>query len=371
MRYWDGSAITYGAGKPLVTLHINSPKAVRAIFTNMTLGFGESYMRGLIEVDGPLDGVAQLVAQNKQAFGKLSMTGVIGFKNWNRKDTQKSQIQRHYDLGNDFYKLWLDTSMTYSCAYFRTPKDTLEKAQQQKVELLLRKLQLKKGQQVLDIGCGWGTLLIKAAQEYGVSGLGITLSQQQFEHATAEAKRLGLDKKIHFELVNYQDLAKRGKQYDRIISVGMYEHVGRNNQKQYFKAVDTLLKPSGVSVLHTISNQDRGGTDPWMDKYIFPGGYIPAIQQIVNELPSYDFHMIDYENLRIHYAMTLDEWWKRFEKHKDTVIKRYGQEFYRMWRLYLASCAANFRYGDLELSQVVFVKGINNELPLTREHLCK
>jgi cyclopropane-fatty-acyl-phospholipid synthase len=261
--------------------------------------------------------------------------------------------------------------MTYSCAYFKTPKDTLERAQSQKVDHLLKKLQLKKGQRLLDIGSGWGTLLIRAAQECGVTGLGITLSQEQLDHSQAEAKRLGLDNKIKFELINYQDLAERepAESFDRIISVGMYEHVGRNNQKLYFEAVAKLLKPGTISVLHTINNQDSQGNNPWIDKYIFPGGHIPSLQSIIEELSKHNLHIFDYENLRMHYAKTLDEWWRRFEKYKNTVIKMYDERFYRMWRLYLASSSASFRYNDLELAQIVFTKGLNNDLPLTREYL--
>lgn len=370
ITYPDGTAKTYGTGKPKTQLIFKTPGALHATFRSLTLGFGEHYMDGSIEVDGPLEELMRLVYQNAAAFRELRVLGVLGIRNWNRKGKQQAQIQHHYDLGNDFYKLWLDKSMTYSCAYFKKPSDSLEKAQKQKVAHLLRKLQLRPGMHMLDIGSGWGELLITAAKEHGATGLGITLSQEQFEHSNARAKRLGLSDKIRFELVNYQDLPARGERYDRIISVGMFEHVGRGNQRAYFSAINKLLKPGAVSVLHTISGE-RGGTDPWMDRYIFPGGYIPAVKQVVGQLAKYDFRLFDYENLRLHYAMTLDEWWRRFEQHKKEVVDKYDERFYRMWRLYLAACAANFRYGDLGLSQFVFTKGVNNELPLTREFLYK
>jgi cyclopropane-fatty-acyl-phospholipid synthase len=373
VTYWDGSTITYGNETPWAHVTFKSRAAARSVLKNLTLGFGEAYMDGTIEVNGPFDQLARLVAENQSAFDGLMLSSKIKLPTRNKRGDQSGNIQHHYDLGNDFYKLWLDESMTYSCAYFKTPKDTLEQAQSQKVDHLLKKLQLKKGQRVLDIGSGWGTLLIRAAKQYGIKGLGITLSKEQHAHSQAEAKRLGLDKQIQFELINYQDLAERepAASFDRIISVGMYEHVGKNNQKLYFDAVEKLLKQDGLSVLHTISNQSGDGFDPWIDKYIFPGGHIPSIQSIVEELPRHQFDMIDYENLRIHYALTLEEWWRRFEKNKAKVIKMYDERFYRMWRMYLASCAANFRWSDLELSQVVFVKNNNNELPLTREHIYK
>jgi cyclopropane-fatty-acyl-phospholipid synthase len=371
VTYWDGTEKTYGNGKPLVHVSVNTPKAVRKIMRQGNLGFGESYMDGLIDIDGPLDQILRLSNDNKPTSRLLSKVRVPRPRNVNVKSTQRRQIAHHYDIGNDFYKLWLDESMTYSCAYFKTDKDTLEQAQAQKVDHLLRKLQLKKGMTLLDIGCGWGTLMITAAKKYGVSGVGITLSKNQQKHATAAAKKAGVSKLVQFKLMNYQDLAETGEQFDRIISVGMFEHVGKGNHAKYFAAVDKMLKSGGLSVLHTISHTHETASDPWIVKYIFPGGYIPSVRETVAHLPKHDFQLYDYENLRIHYAMTLDEWWRRFERHKEKVIKMYDERFYRMWRLYLASSSAAFRYGDLNLSQFVFVKGVDNELPLTREFLYK
>ncbi len=374
MTYWDGTTVTYGQEKPYFSLTLKSPAAARAIFKNLELGFGESYMDGLIDIDGAADQVMRLVSENKAAFAKFKPLNWVRPKNVNVRSNQKAQIQHHYDLGNSFYKLWLDKSMTYSCAYFHKTSDSLEKAQTQKVEHLLRKLQLERGQHMLDIGCGWGTLLVTAAKEYGVKGLGITLSEEQLKHATESAKKAGVDSQVKFELAGYQDIAERPESqdgYDRVISVGMFEHVGRRNQADYFAAVTKMLKPQGISVLHTISHDHETASDAWIDKYIFPGGYIPSIRQVVSALPRYDFRLFDYENLRIHYAYTLDEWLRRFENHKEKVIKMYDERFYRMWRLYLGSSSAAFRYGDLSLSQFVFSKGLNNDLPLTREFLYK
>ncbi|HEU0266036.1 MAG TPA: cyclopropane-fatty-acyl-phospholipid synthase family protein, partial [Candidatus Saccharimonadaceae bacterium] len=229
----------------------------------------------------------------------------------------------------------------------------------------------KEGMRLLDIGCGWGTLLITAARKYGVSGLGITLSENQQKYATEAAQRAGVADKVEFKLMNYQDLAEQHEMFDRIISVGMFEHVGKGNHETYFRAIDKMLRPKAISVLHCISHTHETPTDPWIDKYIFPGGYIPSVHGVVDHLPRHNLQLMDYENLRIHYAMTLDEWWVRFEKHKAEIIKMYDEKFYRMWRLYLASSSAAFRYGDLTLSQFVFTKGSNNDLPLTREFLYK
>jgi len=371
VTYWDGTTVKYGPDKPLLHVTVHSPKAVRAIARHTSVGFGESYMDGLIDVKGPIDQVNRMSIENTPTNKVLRKVRLRRAKNSNRRGRQRGYIAHHYDIGNDFYKLWLDKSMTYSCAYFRKPSDSLEKAQSQKVDHILRKLQLKKGMHLLDIGSGWGTLLIRAAKEYGVTGVGVTLSRNQRAHAEEAAKKAGVDKLVKFELLNYQDLAERGDKFDRIVSVGMFEHVGKGNQPKYFSAIDKMLKPQGLSVLHTISHAHETPTDPWIDKYIFPGGYLPTVGQVVNQLPRYNFYLADYENLRMHYAMTLDEWLRRFELHKKEVLDMYDERFYRMWRLYLGSSSAAFRYGDLSLSQFVFTKGQNNDLPLTREFLYK
>lgn len=371
VTYWDGTSVTYGTGTPELHITIKTPRAVRAMLKNLTLGFGESYMNGLIDIDGPLDEVNRLASENKPNLRLASSMRWVRARNTNIRGKQQSFISHHYDIGNDFYKMWLDTSLTYSCGYFRKPTDSLETAQAQKVAHLLRKLQLKKGMSLLDIGSGWGTLLITAAKDYGIRGMGITLSREQLKYSQAAAKKAGVADRIDFKLLNYQDLAEQDVEFERIISVGMFEHVGKGNHDKYFQAVDDMLVPGGLSVLHSITHDHETPTDPWIDKYIFPGGYVPPIKMVVSKLPNYNFRLLDYENLRLHYAMTLDEWLRRFEAHKKDVLKMYDERFYRMWRLYLASSSAAFRYGDLSLSQFVFSKGLNNDLPLTREHIYK
>jgi len=369
VTYWDGETHKFGNEKPYFHLHIKNPAAIRAILKNMSLGFGESYAAGDIEVEGNLSDIGRLVAQNQAAFGGLGKLVRLAKLRKNTRGKQKGYIAHHYDLGNGFYKLWLDKSMTYSCAYYESPKDTLETAQQRKVGYILKKLQLQPGQTLLDIGSGWGTLLITAAKKYGVRGLGVTLSEEQLAHSKKAAKEAGVHKHVSFELVNYQELPKRKATFDRIVSVGMFEHVGQGNHAQYYKAVDRLLKPSGVSVLHTITQQTEEPNDPWIDTYIFPGGYLPSNREITAALPNYNFRLTDYENLRIHYAMTLEEWQRRFQLHRAKVIHMFDERFFRMWDLWLASSAAGFRYGNLDLSQYVFTKGPQNNAPLTRDYL--
>ncbi len=372
VTFWDTTKKTYGYGQPLVKLHVKSKAVPRAMMRNLSLGTGESYMKDQLKIEEPLDQFFRIVYENQKAFEKLLNLKISYRRQTNKKNTQKSYIAHHYDLSNDFYKLWLDNeTMAYTCAYFRTSKDSLEQAQIQKFDHVLRKLQLKKGHTMLDIGCGWGHLLVRAVKEYGASGLGVTLSEEQYTYAVALAKKEGVADKAKFELLNYQDLPKRTIQFDRVISVGILEHVGWGNHGDYFKVVDQMLKPGGISLLHSISQQKEVITDAWIDKYIFPGGYLPSIREVTDHLPDHDFRLIDYENLRIHYAMTLDEWSKRFEANKDKIIEMFDEKFYRMWRFWLAGSSASFRYGPTDLSQFVFTKGINNDLPLTREHLYK
>jgi len=370
--FWGQEKKVYGEGQPLIGLRFKDPKVVNEIVRKMDLGFGEAYMDERIDVVfGDLDQLLRLVELNSVSFRGILASANQYRYNRNIKRNQREQIHAHYDVGNDFYKLWLDDTMTYTCAYFKTPKDTLEQAQRQKIDHVLRKLQLEPGHEFVDIGCGWGHLVVRAAKLYGAKGRGVTLSRQQYEYAVELAKREGVSDLAQFENINYQDLLPTDKQYDRVISVGILEHVGKGNHRQYFDVVNALLKPGGVSVLHSITHQKEQPVPAFIDKYVFPGGYIPSSREIISLLPEYEFRMIDYENLRVHYDMTLCEWLKRFEEHVDEIRKTYGEKFVRMWRLYLVGSIASFRYGSNDLSQIVFTKGINNNLPLTREFLYK
>lgn len=366
VSYWDGTTKTYGP-VPELQISIKNQAVVRAMAKNVNLGVGEAYMDGNLEIND-LGLLMKLVADNQKAFG-VSVPR-LGLRQ-NTKSTQARLVQHHYDVGNDFYKLWLDRAMIYSCAYFKKPTDSLDQAQQQKLDHVLTKLRLQSGHKLLDIGSGWGDLLLKAARDYGVSGLGVTLSKQQVAHANARAKAEKLDHLVEFRLQNFQDIPSGDGPFDRIVSVGSYEHVGRDNQATYFEVVDRLLKPGGISVLHTISKQTEDPMNPWIDKYIFPGTYIPAVRQLIKHLPAHDFRLLDYESLRPHYAKTLGYWHDNYEQHQAEVIKMFDERFYRMWKFYLATVGASFTYGLLDLSQVTFSKGLSQDWPLTREFLYK
>ncbi len=373
VTYWDGDSRIYGEyTKPVLGITLKDKKIVKEMAKNPSLAVGEAYMDGNLLVEGPLDLLAEVAYLNPQIFDLKGASRAFRGHNANRKAKQQKNISYHYDLGNDFYKLWLDReTFGYSCSYYKTPKDTLEDGQRQKFDHVLKKLQLSNSRELLDIGFGWGYLLIRAAKVYGVKGLGVSLSKEQHTYAQAWAKREKVDHLVTFKLMNYQDLPKLKRKFDRIVSIGFFEHVGKYDQANYFKLVDRLLADDGLSVLHTITQQKTEESDPWLDRYIFPGGYIPSISSVNILLADSGFVLKDYENIGPHYIKTCQQWWDRFEKHKEEIIGKYGERFYRMWRFYLASCVGGFRAGDISLSQFVFTRVPGNDWPLTREHIYK
>ena len=367
VTYPSGQRRTYGKGAKAVHVRVHSLPISR--FGNPSLFVGESYMHKNIEIDeDQLDELFRIMSLNEVKSPLLRATQSLPKRQLNRRQFQRRQISHHYDVGNDYYKLWLDKSMTYSCAYFKRPHDSLEKAQQQKTDHVLRKLQLETGQTLLDIGCGWGHLAVAAARKYGVRVLGITLSEEQATAAKKLAEREEVNKLVSFELKNYQDLSSH-QQFDRIVSVGMFEHVGRGNHAIYFEKVRELLKDNGVSVLHTITARHEHAASSWIDKYIFPGGYLPTIALIEELLARYNFLSVDRENLWQHYAMTLDIWRQRHRAHREQIIKMFDEPFYRMRDLWLAGSAAAFRYAGTDINQFIFTKHKPKRWPLTREYL--
>lgn len=256
--------------------------------------------------------------------------------------------------------------MSYSCGYFKNPGDTLFEAQVAKADHILKKLQLEMGMTLLDIGCGWGFLLMRAARRYGVKGMGITLSQEQYEHFSREIQDQHLEERLEVRLMDYREIKESGLKFDRVVSVGMVEHVGRGNYDLFLENAANVLKPGGLFLLHFISAMEEHAGDPFIRKYIFPGGVIPSLREIVDLMPEYDFRTLDVESLRRHYTRTLLCWRENFLKHKEKIAAERGQEFVRMWELYLASCAAAFHQGIVDLHQILMSKGVNNELPMVR-----
>jgi len=369
VKYWDGDEKKYGNGNPSLKLVFNKPLPLSFSLDDPMLSIGEAYMDDLIDFEGNFDDVMKIVAKNRALMEgnkkKLFAKSIDTINKISFIKKQKENIRNHYDLGNDFFTLWLDETMSYSCAYFKNPEESLFEAQIDKIDHILKKLQLKPGEKLLDIGSGWGCLIIRAAQQYGVKATGITISEEQYKHTKEEIKKLGLEGQVEVKLQDYLDLEVEDQQFDKIVSVGMFEHVGKENLSTYMAKVDELLKPEGISLLHSITGDSEDGVNSWIEKYIFPGGYIPSLSETMGLLPDFDFHLIHLESLRMHYAMTLDNWYENYKMNWDYVENRYGRRFARMWELYLKACASNFRAAGLDVYQFLFSKGLNNDLSLT------
>lgn len=355
-----------GNSTPEFTVTLHHDLDQKALLTSTSLALGEAYMRGDIEVDRDLYEVLDLFmgqmgkfTTDKSALKKLIITS-------KSKRNQKKEVTSHYDIGNDFYRLWLDETMSYSCGYFKEDSYSLYQAQVGKVDHILEKLHLEAGMTLLDVGCGWGFLLKEAAKKYGVKGTGITLSEEQYKKFSEDIEKEGLQDLLCVKLMDYRDLEKSGLEFDRVVSVGMIEHVGRGNYELFMKNVDAVLKPQGLFLLHYISALKEHEGDAWIKKYIFPGGTIPSLREIMDILPEHNFYTLDVESLRRHYNRTLLCWRENFLKHRDEVVKMQGEEFARMWELYLSACAATFHNGIIDLHQILISKGVNNHLPMKR-----
>ena len=371
VKFWDGDEVKVGENDPLFKIILKKPIPKKDILTSTTLAFGEAYMNGDLEVEGDFLLMLNAVLKYKDKF-TTDFKGLPKiFSNLTSTKKQKEEVTYHYDIGNDFYKLWLDDTLSYSCAYFKNENESLGEAQLNKIHHLLKKLNLREGITLLDIGCGWGALLIEAAKLYKIKGLGITLSEEQFKAFKERIEKENLQDYLQVKLMDYRELEKSGLLFDRVVSVGMLEHVGRSNYDLFMKCVSKVLKKEGVFVLHYISGLYESEGDAWIKKYIFPGGVIPTLREIISLSADYKFYTVDVESLRMHYYKTLIKWAENFEKNTDKVREMFDEKFVRMWRMYLYSCAACFYTGVIDLHQIVFTKGVNNSLPLTREYLYK
>lgn len=371
VKFWDGDEVKVGENEPLFKIILKKPIPKKDILTSTTLAFGEAYMNGDLEVEGDFLLMLNTVLKYKEKFTTDFKGLPKVFSNLTSRKKQKEEVTYHYDIGNDFYKLWLDDTLSYSCAYFKNENESLGEAQLNKIHHLLKKLNLSEGMTLLDIGCGWGALLIEAAKLYKIKGLGITLSEEQYKAFKEKIEKENLQDYLQVKLMDYRELEKSGLLFDRVVSVGMLEHVGRSNYDLFMKCVSKVLKKEGVFVLHYISGLYESEGDAWIRKYIFPGGVIPTLREIISLSADYRFYTVDVESLRMHYYKTLLKWAENFEKNTDKVREMFDEKFVRMWRMYLYSCAACFYTGVIDLHQIVFTKGVNNSLPLTREYLYK
>jgi cyclopropane-fatty-acyl-phospholipid synthase len=385
VAYASGETSTYGQatpGYPDVAVRFTDTKVGRDIVLDPRLGAGEAYMDGRIAMErGEIIDLIELVQANNrwEKRGKLlapslsrKIVGRFAFlaHSFNKAATSKRNVAHHYDIGNDLYKLMLDADhMQYSCAYWPREGMTLEQAQEAKLAHIAAKLAIEPGHSVLDVGCGWGGMAIYLARKYGVEVHGITLSEEQIALAKERAEAAGVADKTRFELVDYRELAGRGVTYDRIVSVGMFEHVGTPQYETFFRTCANLLKDDGAMLLHTIGRMGKPSrTDAFTDKYIFPGGYIPALSEAVSVSERMRLIATDVETLRLHYAKTLREWYKRCLDHRDEIVAMFDERFFRMWTFYLAGSAAAFENGGMCNYQIQYARS-RHALPLTRGYI--
>lgn len=371
----DGYGRTHhlGRGAPSVTLRLHDPALHRDLVLRPRLVFGEAYMDGRLTVDdGHLYELLAILSSGTE------VTGVLGWvAAWiepiarrlhqtNPLTRARRNVAHHYDLSGDLYRLFLDADMQYSCAYFPTPDTGLDAAQEAKKRHIAAKLLLRPGHRVLDIGCGWGGMALTLARETGVQVLGITLSHEQLAVARQRAEEAGLQDRVRFDLCDYRTLTGR---FDRIVSVGMFEHVGVPHYDAFFASLHDRLEDDGVALVHSIGRSDGpGSTNPWFRKYIFPGGYSPALSEVLPHVERNGLWTTDVEILRLHYAETLRHWRQRFREHWNQAAALYDERFCRMWDFYLAGAEIAFRYQGHMVFQIQVSRSLG-AVPLTRDYM--
>ncbi|WP_374525260.1 class I SAM-dependent methyltransferase [Sphingopyxis sp.] len=383
----DGAAEHFGEpapGFPEVSVRFTTRRAMRRVILDPRLGAADAFMDGEMELtDGDIMALIGLIRMNTpwDRGAKLKDKTWIGRRvegvktrlgSINRRRRSRANVAHHYDIGNDLYRLFLDADMQYSCAYWPREGMTLDEAQAAKKAHIAAKLALKPGQRVLDIGCGWGGMAITLAKLEQVEVLGITLSTEQLDLARQRAEAAGVAGRVRFELIDYRDLAAReAGGFDRIVSVGMFEHVGAPNFDIFFRACANLLKADGVMLLHTIGRFGKpGATDAFTRKYIFPGGYIPALSETLAASEKSRLIVTDVETLRLHYALTLRQWYANTLAREDEMAQMMGARFFRMWTFYLAGATAAFESGGMGNYQIQFARS-RHALPLTRDYMAE
>ena len=375
LKLWDGHELDLGPA-PSVTIVVKDPRLVSE-FTHPSLDLlGSAFVEGRLEMEGSISEVVRVCDELSQALVD-DEDGEFHSSTQHDKATDAASISYHYDLSNDFYQLWLDKEMVYSCAYFRTGEETLEQAQQDKFHHLCRKLRLKPGEYLLDVGCGWGGLARFAAREYGVKVFGITLSREQLALGRERVKAEGLQDKVDLQLLDYRDLPQDGR-FDKVVSVGMFEHVGHANLELYtqrlFGAVREggLVMNHGITAKHTDGRPVGRGAGEFIGRYVFPNGELPHVAQISAHISEAGLEVVDVESLRLHYAKTLAHWSSRLESNLERAAALVPEQTLRIWRLYLAGCSYAFTRGWINLHQILAVKPYTDgrhELPWTREDI--
>ena len=362
----DGRVVSSGATPADMRLTFKTPSALWRVLANPEFQFGELYTRGEIVVEGDLTSFLE----GTYAAMRASILRRWKWPWWMRRDywgqswrSAREDIHHHYDIGNEFYALWLDPTLTYTCAYFAEPGYSLEAAQLAKLEHVARKLRLAPGERVLELGSGWGALALYMAKHHGVKVRSYNLSHEQVVYARELAAREGLSSSVEFV---EDDFRSATGQYDALVSVGMLEHVGPKKYRQVGSVMDRCLTRQGRGLIHAIGRNRPSAPNQWLHRRIFPGGYAPALRELVSVFEPHGFSVLDVENLRLHYAKTVEEWLRRFEASLDRIRDMFDEPFIRAWRLYLAASTASFRVGGHQLFQIVFAREQHNEIPWTR-----
>jgi cyclopropane-fatty-acyl-phospholipid synthase len=370
--FHTGERGRYGVGAPEFSVHFRTRGALIASLLETSLGFGEAWARGDVEIHDDLENVMSVL-------GALNLYERDSWRTradaWVRHalartlPREKADIEHHYGIGDDFYRFYLDKKLQYSCAYFRTSEDSLDQAQEQKIAHTLHKLDLRRGQRLLDVGCGWGHLMLEAAERWGVECVGLTLCDNQAAYIREQARlrRLPVEARVESYLEHRAQMP-----YDRVVSVGMMCHIGEARIEQFFDRIAAFLAPGAIGLLHCIAHmKETSAVDPFVAKHVFPGYWFNSLEGIVRRSVRRGFHVLDVENLRRHYALTAHHWRKNFLANRDAIKRRFGFDdyFLRIWEMYLAQVVAGFRIGSMHLVQVVISNGLQDDFPLTREHL--
>lgn len=367
---WDGTEVSPRRVRPECEMRIRDRGALWRLVSNPEYQFPEMYAQGRIEVGDDLEHVLDVVQRARRRLNRNSLQrrllAMLFRPHAASMDKARENIHRHYDLGNDFYRLWLDAQMVYTCAYFPSPEASLEDAQTAKLDLVCRKLRLQPGEKVVEAGCGWGALALHMARNFGVKVRAFNISRAQLAFARERAAREGLSDAVEFVEGDYREIHGT---YDAFVSVGMLEHVRPQHYPELAQVMNRCLPGNGRGLIHTIGTDRPGRLNAWIERRIFPGAQPPSIDQMMPLFGPREFSVLDVENLRLHYALTLKHWLKRFDQAQDQVLEMFDPAFVRAWRFYLAASASAFTVGHLQLFQVLFARQGCNEIPWTRAHL--
>jgi cyclopropane-fatty-acyl-phospholipid synthase len=367
---WTGERVV-GPGSPVAQIRFVDRATLWSVAADPRVSFGDAYSEGRVQIEGDLLDLLEIIYRSSAAGGTGGTLSRLlqGLRYRPRRNTlsgSRSNIHSHYDIGNEFYSLWLGETMAYTCAYYPTAETSLDEAQVAKMDHVCRKLRLQAGDTVVEAGCGWGSFALHMASRYGARVRAFNISKEQIAFARARAKEQGLEGRVEFIEDDYRNITGR---YDVFASIGMLEHVGKENYPELGRMARRVLAPDGRGLIHSIGRNHPAPLQPWIERRIFPGAYPPSLGEMMQIFEPADLSVLDVENIRLHYALTLREWLARYEAAVDKVRSMFDELFVRMWRLYLAGSVAAFESGTLQLFQVLFTTPQNNRIPLTREFM--